>query len=245
MIGGPQVFRPKTGGAPVVVSMREGAHILVTVVDVAGAPIVNADVRVVGEDAITVTDEKGDATVTAHPGWVAVEAVAAKRAPRRISIPLGSAGSIARIKIVLHEGFTVSGRALDEERKPIANVRIVPIQTSAMLTDSDEDREAVVTDEHGTFTIPAAVGLHALVATDDVHAPAVTPRFDVDHAIDGLEIVMKRGRSTPAALSMQMQSRSLARESTATPWARSGRVGSRRRPMRRAGSRSEVCRARP
>jgi uncharacterized GH25 family protein len=190
LIGGPQMFRPTANSAPVVISLREGAHIFVTVVDAANAPVVNAEVRIVGEDAIAVTDEKGEAKVTTHPGWVALEATAENRAPRRVHMPLGST---ARITIVLHEGFAVSGRVVDEERKPIANARIHAVQSSSMLATSEEEGEAAATDSTGAFTISSAVGMHSFVAIDDEHAPAATPVFDIDRAIAGLEIVMKRG----------------------------------------------------
>jgi uncharacterized GH25 family protein len=193
LIGGPQVIRVTERSAPVVIKLREGAHIFVTVIDATRAPVAGATVRVIGTDSLTTTDAKGQARVTAHPGWVAIEATGRDYAPRRVSVTSASSGTTARITIVLHKGFELSGHVVDQDRKPIPNARIYARQESAMLTFEDDETEAAVTDEMGAFTIPSAIGMHTLIAVDDQHAPTMTPSFDVDRAITDLEIVMKVG----------------------------------------------------
>lgn len=193
LIGGPRVIRVMERSAPVVIKLREGAHILVTVIDATRAPVANATVRAIGTDSLTTTDATGQARVTAHPGWVAIEATGRDYAPRRVSVTSASSGTTARITIVLHKGFELSGHVVDQDRKPIPNARIYARQESGMLTFDDDETEAAVTDEKGAFTIPSLVGMHTIIAIDDEHAPTMTPSFDIDRAITDLEIVMKVG----------------------------------------------------
>jgi len=193
LVGGPQPTRFVDGGAPIVITLREGAHVLVSVVDAARAPVANAMVRVIGNDPATTTDAHGQARFTVHPGWITIEATGQGYAPRRVSDVTAPSGATSRITIVLHAGFAVSARVLDEDRRPIPNVRIYARQGSGMPSVSDGEHATAVTDEAGAFTIPSAVGMHTLVAIEGKHAPAVTPTFDVDRAITDLEIVMKAG----------------------------------------------------
>lgn len=192
-IGGPQLARPAISGAPVLVELREGAHILVTVVDASRAPVAQAEVRVVGQDDTSLTNDHGQATVTTYPGVVTVEATDAVHAPRAVNVRVGSAGSENRVTIVMHEGFAVRGRVVDEHHRPIGDAKIYAQQQSAFPLDANDAIEDAVTDARGTFSIRSVVGMHTFVAIDDEHAPAATPSVDVDHAIDGLEIVMKSG----------------------------------------------------
>lgn len=193
LIGGPQVIRLVDRDASIVMMLREGAHVLVTVVDATRTPVANASVRVIGDDTASVTDANGQARITAHSGWIAIEATGRDYAPRRVSVTSASSGSTTRTTIVLHKGFTVGGRVVDETRKPIANVRIYAQQSSAFLTYDDDEKETTITDDDGTFKIPSAVGMHTFVAIDDEHAPTTTPAFDIDRPIADLEIVMKAG----------------------------------------------------
>ncbi|MDX2091373.1 MAG: carboxypeptidase regulatory-like domain-containing protein [Kofleriaceae bacterium] len=176
-----------------MIKLREGSHLVVTVVDSARAPLAKAEIRIDDDEAAVFTDTNGEARLTAFGGWVTVEARAAGYAPRRTRLPIGPAGTTSRLTIVMHAGFAVSGRVIDEQAKPIANARIYALQSSAMLRWEDLDQEDDITDQNGRFTISEAVGMHAIAAIDDEHAPAMTPSFDVDGPVGGIEIVMKRG----------------------------------------------------
>lgn len=127
LIGGPHVFRPTGSSAPVV-TLREGSRVFVTVVDAKNGPLPGAEIRVAGDEAVIFIGENGEATIATHPGWVKLEAMAENRAPRRVSIALGST---ARVRIVLHKGFPIVGRVLDEDRRPIPNARIYALQSRA------------------------------------------------------------------------------------------------------------------
>jgi uncharacterized GH25 family protein len=190
LVGGPQPFRPTAHSAPVLISLREGAQIFVTVVDSQSLPIANARIRLLNEGVSAVTDENGQAKVTANAGWVTLEAVGEKRAPRHLSIAVGA--GIVRVSIVLREGFVIRGRVLDDARNPIPGARVYALQSSAMRTYDDLDKESAVTDETGEFIV-TSVGMNRLLVDDDEHAAATSPIFDVDRDIEGLEIVMKRG----------------------------------------------------
>jgi hypothetical protein len=122
LIGGPQVIRVTPHSEPMMIELREGPHVMVTVVDMTRAPIANASVRVIGSASVTTTDAAGTTRLTTHPGNLAIEATSEGFAP-------GEGRAVAcsgtcRVTIVLREGFVVSGRVLDEARRPIANARI-------------------------------------------------------------------------------------------------------------------------
>lgn len=193
LVGGPRVIRLAEHSAPMVINLREGAHVLVNVVDATRAPIASASVRVIGSGSNVPTDAGGKATITTHPGWIAIEATGHGYAPRRVGVT-ASTGITSSVTIVLREGFEVRGRVLDEARTPVPNARVYAIPSSSELPPfSDEEQATAVTDQSGVFTIPAAVGLYKLFVIDDEHAPKITPKFDIDRAITNLEIVMKPG----------------------------------------------------
>ena len=74
LVGGSQVIRLAEGSAPMVIDLREGAHVQVNVVDATRAPVASASVRVIGSASAATTDVDGKATITTHPGWIAIEA---------------------------------------------------------------------------------------------------------------------------------------------------------------------------
>ncbi len=187
LIGGPQVIRSTSHSEPMMIELRDGPCVMVTVVDVTRAPIANASVRVIGMTGnapATTTDAAGKARVTTHPGHIAIEATSGGMAPGEGSAVAWSGAT--RVTIVLREGFEVSGRVLDEARTPIPNARIYREFTN-------EAQVIAVTDVGGVFVILSAVGVQSLLVIDDEHAPTRSAQFDVDRAISGLEIVMKPG----------------------------------------------------
>lgn len=193
LVGSPQVIRLAEGSAAMVIDLREGAHVLVNVVDGTRAPVASASVRVIGSGSTATTDADGKATVTTHPGWIAIEATGRGYAPRRVSVT-ASTGITSRVTLVLREGFEVRGRVLDQARMPIPNACVYALQCSSELPPfSDEEQATAVTDERGVFTIPSAVGMHMFFVSDDEHASKFTPMFDIDRAITNLEIVMRPG----------------------------------------------------
>jgi uncharacterized GH25 family protein len=193
LVGGPQAIRLAEHSAPVVIHLREGAHVEVSVVDATRVPIANASVRVIGSDVATTTDATGKATIATHPEWIAIEATGRGYAPRRVSVTT-AAGFTSRVTIVLREGFEVRGRIVDQAGKPIPNARIYACQESAELPPfNDDEPPTAVSDQRGAFVVPSAVGMHTFLAIDGEHAPKITPMFDIDRAITDLEIVMKPG----------------------------------------------------
>ncbi len=91
------------------------------------------------------------------------------------------------------EGFQIRGRVVDREGYPLPGVRIHARHAAGASELRPGDPAATTTDEDGTFLVASVVGMHTLFAIDDLHAPAMTPSFDVDRPIEDLEIVMKPG----------------------------------------------------
>ena len=117
LIGGPQSLRLSERSEPIVLRRREGAHVVVSVTDTEMAPLADVELRVVKDGTIANTDGQGAARLTATPGWIEIEATAAGYAPSRFTTILGSAGATRRAIIVLHRGFAVMGRFVDEHGK--------------------------------------------------------------------------------------------------------------------------------
>jgi uncharacterized GH25 family protein len=199
LVGGPVTYKLTQASDPVVIALREGATIEVTVTDEHQAPVAGADVESPGTGARAAkTDDHGKATLSGlRPGWIGVEANATGFATASAYTSVGTAGGKGAVAITLRHGAAVSGRVVDESGHALAKVKV---------TADDRDRprrgarrgpaDEQTTDTDGRFTFAAlAPGRHTLEATDGEHAPTKSNPVAVtaDHGATGVEIVMKAG----------------------------------------------------
>lgn len=193
LVGGPVAARVSADKPePVVVHLSAGTALSVLVTDEAHQPIAGAIVSPSEHHEFT-TGEDGRALVKpVKPGWVGVavrkDGFAANGGFTTVG---GGGGKVSELAVVLHKGYPVSGRVVDERNRPLAKVQV----GVTGLFGIESAQKPVETDDKGAFTIPAlAAGRHVLFAQDAEHAPAQSPPVTVgDKPIGGVEIVMKDG----------------------------------------------------
>jgi protocatechuate 3,4-dioxygenase beta subunit len=193
LVGGPVTHRLGEHSDPIVIALREGASVEVSVIDEQQRPVTGAEVKVpdVSSHAVR-TDDRGKATLAGvHPGWIAIEANAAGFAPATAVLSIGSAGGKGSVSVTLRKGASVSGRVIDEAGHPLARVKVRPESWRADRSSTEQ-----TTDDKGQFTFAALpAGSHALSASDGEHEPTLTNPITVtaDHAVTGIQITMKAG----------------------------------------------------
>ena len=191
-VGGPVEAKLTATSDPVVITLRDGVTIDVTVADDHARPIAHAEVRVPGDGSPSATtDDQGHASLAgAQPGWISVEAHAAGYAPGSTFTSIGSAGGRGKAAITLRRGAAVSGRVVDEAGHALAKVKVADDGVAGSHGDTQ------TTDEQGRFAFPAlAPGRHTLSAIDGEHAPTSSNPITVvvDRPVAGVELVMKAG----------------------------------------------------
>jgi hypothetical protein len=188
MVGGPQSTRVAELNMPIVVMLRKGVLVHVTVVDDTDSPLANAALRL-SDNTIVTADVKGEAQFYTNPGWLSIEARAPELSARQITT-VGSVGATTRITIMLTKGFRVRGRVVDNQGAPLARTRISVVQSGFR----EMPVEVAVSADDGVFTIPRiARGSYSLVATDGEHASTRTPQIEIVRSIDDVEIAMNPG----------------------------------------------------
>jgi uncharacterized GH25 family protein len=202
LIGGPIQYKLSDKSDPAVLHLAEAAAVQVTVLDEAKKPIANVEVSSgFTVEAKQKTDAKGEALLKpVSPGYAMVEATAEGYAPGSGFTTVGSAGSVAKLTITLHEGYAIAGRVIDESGRPIAKVRVAVaggqrFDWTAIAQDGEKNASSSTTDDQGRFRIAAvAAGTHVLYASDGDHAPARSAPVTVDERpVTGVEITMKEG----------------------------------------------------
>lgn len=192
-IGGP-VTAKGSSKDPVVIRLRQGATLTVSVTDgkkpVAGARVLLLD----EEDLDETTNDDGVATFRAmDAGWTRVAVTAKGFSPGSGTARIGKGEKQAKLEIALVKGAPVSGKVVDDAGKAVAGARVWPVDAANAWAGGAGDRAAVTSAADGTFTIPAlAAGSWILQAKDDTHAPASTRPITVSGEVPttGIEIVL-------------------------------------------------------
>ena len=195
LVGGPVQIKASTKNEPVVIHLHRGVTLSVNVVSEATAkdreaPIANAAVAIRGNGDVTQTQTQtadSNGAVTFHgvdTGTVLVSGRASGFGDDVVvvAIPSGITSSVA--KLVLRRGAPVSGHVVDEEKHPIANVRVVARDVAsafASLGKRDGELNSATTNEKGEFTIAALPqGSYRLFARDGEHEPGSSATIAVD-----------------------------------------------------------------
>jgi len=200
LVGGPVQTKLTVGSEPLVIRLRPGAQLAITVRDAVGdAPIANATVTLAdATEPTATTDAEGHATFTGvGDGWTTVAATAAGYGPVSASLTIGKTQLTAELTIALNRGAAVSGVVVDEAGAPIAGAKVSSADVAIVTWNpGGTDRNAITSDGKGEFTIPAlAAGTYRLSAADETHAPAASELVTVDgeHVTTGVRIVMPAG----------------------------------------------------
>jgi protocatechuate 3,4-dioxygenase beta subunit len=178
----------------VVVRLAEGAALALRVTDERGQPVPAARVGLEDPTArVATTDESGAAVLRpVHVGPVGVSVSAAGYATARAVTSVSATEVTTELAVTLHQGFSVSGRVVDDHGSPIAGAEI---SVAGASDDASGGGERVESDGDGRFTVAGlAAGAHRLRASDGEHAPAESRPFAItDRAASGIEIAMQPG----------------------------------------------------
>ncbi len=193
-IGGPLMHKLTATSDPAVLRLHAGGKVVVTVVDPEDAPISGATVELRSNDLQTeVTGGDGIARFDGVPtGFLALVAHAPAYGPTRqlVQVP-DSAGAPIETRVVLHPGAPVSGKVVDQQNRPIADARVIPVDTSKLFSLASGTRDAAVTDKKGRFTLPAlAAGSYRLAARHPDHAPGSSDAIAVDGSTPVTDVVI-------------------------------------------------------
>ncbi len=194
---------------PVILRVKPVAPIEIAVIDRAGGkPIAGAEVELRSHLVWTaITRGDGVASfggVGAPDPTVRVNAEGYAPVTDRL-ISFGRRGQ--RIVIAMRSGAAVSGRITDTAGKPIASARVIAKATSEPFPVIDPRRDGVVSNDDGTFRIPAlAAGTYRLTASATGYATASSSPILLDGTTErrGIEIALPvgarlRGSVTSAA----------------------------------------------
>jgi protocatechuate 3,4-dioxygenase beta subunit len=193
-VAGPVVAQLTDKSEPVVLRLRGGAKLTVSIVGIDGKPIDGAMVELRGDDRQTTRSEHGEALFSPIiKGFYRVEASAPGLAPATQQIRVTGE---TRARLVLLPGASVSGRVVDEQNKPVAGARVVYVSNGQLFAAPDWRLDAVVTGSDGSWRFAAlAAGSYRFLASDADHATGTSALVAVDGATEktGVAIALPPG----------------------------------------------------
>lgn len=194
-IAGPVTARLTATSDPVILHLRAGAKVAVTVVDDGGKPVDGATVELRGLDAVRQTTKAGAAVFAAvTPGGYQVAAWAEGKARSLQWLQVGNDDTTAKLTLVA--GAKVSGRVVDDHGTGVAGARVTYHGASDWSQQADERLDAVVTGKDGAFEIAAMpAGSYRFAAAHPEFARGASPIITLDgrNARDGIEIKLAAG----------------------------------------------------
>jgi len=214
LYAGPVATRVSRGCEPVVLRARPGHTVRVEVrADDDGRPVAGATVALRSALVWTErTDDRGAATfVGVGSSWLSLRAEAPGYAPAHRVLG-GATAREQKIEVQLQRGAIVAGRVVTPQGAPIAGALVWATLTSEPFPAVDPRLDAVTTDAHGQWTLPAlGAGTYRFEASHPDHAQGGTAPTTIDgrFARDDIAIALpdggtvsgevRRGDGTPVA----------------------------------------------
>jgi RNA polymerase sigma-70 factor (ECF subfamily) len=200
---GPARLRLSDHPEPVTLRMRKGETVEVTVTDRGGgAPVKGAVVELRSWlSTLTWSATTNAGGIAKLTGIGAGSSPLVARAPGYAQAAImfarsGSSDTIEHAVLTLSRGAALAGRVIDPKGLPVANARVVAMNASEPLPVVDADRDAVVTNADGAFSIATlSAGTWRVTATSGAFAPATSAPFALDgeHARSGVELRLLAG----------------------------------------------------
>src|SRR3569623_2102599 len=194
-IAGPGTARLSEKSDPVVLHLRPGAKVTVTVVGGDSMPIDGATVALRGTDSQRQSTKNGATTFDAVvPGGYQVAAWADGLARSLQWLQVGAGDN--RVKLILLPGAPVAGRVVDDKGAGIAGARVTFHGASDWSQQADARYDAVTTGADGSFSFEARpAGSFRCAASHPKNAPGQTPMVTLDgkHEQTGVTITLGAG----------------------------------------------------
>ena len=188
-VAGPVTARLTEKTEPIVLHLRTGATVAVTVVGSDGKPVDAATVELRGDDLQSDTTRAGVVTFKpVLPGSYDVVAYAPGTAKtyKRVRV----SGELA-VKLALANGAAVSGRVVDSEGNPVAGARVLNVAASEFRSPADPRLDAITTDAKGEFRFAALpAGSVRFLATHPDHASGTSAMVTLDGTTEKRDVVV-------------------------------------------------------
>jgi uncharacterized GH25 family protein len=153
-VAGPVTAKLTEKSEPVVLQLRPGAKVTVSVQSSDGKPVENATVELRATDVLRQTTKAGATTFSpVVPGGYQIAAWAEGRARTMQWLQVGPGETTAKVTLVA--GARVSGRVVDEAGKGIIGARVTFHGASDWSQQADDRLDGVDTDKDGAFTFAA------------------------------------------------------------------------------------------
>jgi len=194
-VAGPVTAKLTAKSDPVVLQLRPGGKLVVSITDESGKPADGATVELRGTDAITQTTKAGTTTfspVAAGGYQLAAWSTGHARTLQWIQVGAGE----TQAKLVLLVGAKVSGRVVDDHGTGVAGARVTFHGASDWAQQADERLDAVVTQKDGSFEIaamPAGSYRFAAAHPDFARGSSSIVTLDGVRARDGVTITLPVG----------------------------------------------------
>ena len=188
-VAGPVTARLTENTEPIVLHLRAGATVAVTVVGSDGKPVDAATVELRGDDLQSETTRAGVVTFKpVLPGPYDIVAYAPGSAKRYKRVRVS--GELA-IKLALVNGAAVSGRVVDSDGNRVAAARVLNVAASEFRSAADPRLDAITTDAKGEFRFAALpAGSVRFLATHPDHASGTSAMITLDGATEKRDVVV-------------------------------------------------------
>lgn len=153
-VAGPVTAKLTDKSDPIVLQLRPGGRVTVTVQGEGGKPIDNATVELRATDVLRQTTKAGTTTFApVIPGGYQLAAWAEGRARTLTWLQVGPGETTASVTLVA--GARVSGRVIDEAGRPVAGARVTYHGASDWSQQADARLDGAQTDKAGAFAFAA------------------------------------------------------------------------------------------
>jgi protocatechuate 3,4-dioxygenase beta subunit len=209
-VAGPVAVSLTETNDPVILRVKKGGEVTVTVVRAAGGePLPGALVELRGIDVQSLsTGDDGVAKFSGVvPSFYSVVASSAGYARQSQWLRVRATGAGAEVRLGLRQGAPVSGVVVSAEGKPVAGARVLYSGASDWSQQADPRHDAVETNASGEFSFAAMpAGTFRFTARADKRAPGRSDLVTLDGstAVDDVRVELGpgatiRGRVTDAS----------------------------------------------